>query len=218
MTRVIGGFSFLTDHLKARLLLFINLLVRLFHFLAAHGKVEHAKLGDAESAKSDIKRSFQALEALEGASANTYNRPLVLTRAANVALRAGDTQQAFQYYDAAENVLSTAQEKMLPLVRILHSSIKDLLGAFVGDKKKFDHAVLVELIPGSSARMVGFLTSDDLAFLGLRDEVSVYLPQSYNFAGQLVVVPRSRVKTLDAPSSDVMTFVVSGGVAGRKEA
>ena len=105
----------------------------------------------------------------------------------------------------------------LPLVRILHSSIKDLLGAFVGDKKKFDHAVLVELIPGSSARMVGFLTSDDLAFLGLRDEVSVYLPQSYNFAGQLVVVPRARVKTLEAPSSDVMTFVVSGGVAGRKE-
>jgi len=104
----------------------------------------------------------------------------------------------------------------LPLVRILHSSIKDLLGAFVGDKKKFDHAVLVDLIPGSSARVVGFLTSDDLEFLGLRDQVSVYLPQSYNFAGQLVVVPRSSVKTIEAPSSEVMTFVVSGGVAGKK--
>jgi uncharacterized membrane protein len=113
------------------------------------------------------------------------------------------------------NMLDGLLDK-LPLVRILHSSIKDLLGAFVGDKKKFDHAVLVDLIPGSSARVVGFLTSDDLEFLGLRDQVSVYLPQSYNFAGQLVVVPRSSVKTLEAPSSEVMTFVVSGGVAGKK--
>jgi uncharacterized membrane protein len=113
------------------------------------------------------------------------------------------------------NLLDGLLDK-LPLVRILHSSIKDLLGAFVGDKKKFDHAVLVDLIPGSSARVVGFLTSDDLEFLGLRDQVSVYLPQSYNFAGQLVVVPRSSVKTLEAPSSEVMTFVVSGGVAGKK--
>jgi uncharacterized membrane protein len=41
----------------------------------------------------------------------------------------------------------------------------------------------------------------------------VYLPQSYNFAGQMLVFPRQNVVPLDVPSARVMTFVVSGGVA-----
>jgi len=40
----------------------------------------------------------------------------------------------------------------------------------------------------------------------------VYFPQSYNFAGQLVVVPAARVTRIEAPSSDVLAFIVSGGV------
>jgi hypothetical protein len=41
----------------------------------------------------------------------------------------------------------------------------------------------------------------------------VYLPQSYNFAGQTLVLPSDRVTRIEAPSSRVMAFVVSGGVA-----
>ena len=37
-----------------------------------------------------------------------------------------------------------------PLVKLLYSSLKDLIGAFVGDKKKFDRPVKVELVPGSN--------------------------------------------------------------------
>ena len=48
--------------------------------------------------------------------------------------------------------------------------------------------------------------------LGLQDSVAVYFPQSYAFAGNTIVVPASRVTRLDAVSSDVMAFVVSGGV------
>jgi uncharacterized membrane protein len=44
--------------------------------------------------------------------------------------------------------------------------------------------------------------------------VSVYVPQSYNFAGQLFVFPRQQVIPLDANSGEVMTLIVSGGVAG----
>jgi uncharacterized membrane protein len=40
----------------------------------------------------------------------------------------------------------------------------------------------------------------------------VYLPQSYHWAGQLVVVPSSQVVFLNAAASDVLAFVVSGGV------
>lgn len=101
----------------------------------------------------------------------------------------------------------------LPLIRMLHGAVKDVLGAFVGDKKSFDRPVMVDMSADGTIRVVGFLTRDDLSFLGTDGDVAVYLPQSYNFAGNLIVVPAARVHPIDAPSSDVMTFLVSGGVS-----
>jgi uncharacterized membrane protein len=100
----------------------------------------------------------------------------------------------------------------LPFVRILYTSTKDLLNAFVGEKRRFDSPVLVALSADGAVRTFGFITQKSLAGLGLKDDVAVYFPQSYNFAGQLVIVPASRVTKLDAPSSDVLAFIVSGGV------
>lgn len=107
----------------------------------------------------------------------------------------------------------------LPLVKLLHTSVKDLMGAFVGDKRRFDVPVSIEIIAGSDVRAFGFVTRDSLADLGLGDElVAVYLPQSYNFAGQLLAVPRGRVRPLEHDSAAMMAFVVSGGVSGVKQA
>lgn len=100
----------------------------------------------------------------------------------------------------------------LPFVRILYNATKDLLDAFVGEKRRFDRPVLVALSADGAVRTFGFITQQSLAQLGLADDVAVYFPQSYNFAGQLVVVPAARVTALDAPSSDVLAFIVSGGV------
>ena len=100
----------------------------------------------------------------------------------------------------------------VPLVRLLYSSTKDLLNAFVGEKRRFDKPVLVEIVPGSEARAFGFVTQESLDGLGLRGHVAVYFPQSYNFAGSLVVFPVKQVQRLDAESSAVMAFIVSGGV------
>jgi len=105
----------------------------------------------------------------------------------------------------------------IPLVKVLYSSIKDITNALVGEKKTFDHPVLVSLTPDGSVRVVGFVTKESLEEWGLRDEVAVYLPQSYNFAGNLVVVPKERVSPIEAEGSEVLTFVLSGGVAGGKE-
>jgi uncharacterized membrane protein len=104
----------------------------------------------------------------------------------------------------------------LPLVKMIYGSIKDLFEAFVGDKKSFNKPVLVQLIPGGSARMVGFVTNEDLSVLGIKDDVAVYLPQSYNFAGNMIVVPREAVTPMNAESGDVMKFIVSGGVSSSK--
>lgn len=100
----------------------------------------------------------------------------------------------------------------LPFVRLLYSSTKDLLNAFVGEKRRFDTPVLVALSEDGAVRTFGFITQASLASLGLPNDVAVYFPQSYNFAGQLVVVPSSRVTRLEAESSEVLAFIVSGGV------
>ena len=102
----------------------------------------------------------------------------------------------------------------LPFVRLLYQSTRDLLNAFVGEKRRFDAPVIVSLGPGLSAQALGFVTQESLERFGLADHVAVYLPQSYNFAGQVLVFPKSAVTRLDGKSSDVLAFIVSGGVTG----
>ena len=102
----------------------------------------------------------------------------------------------------------------LPLVKLLYTSLKDLIEAFVGDKKRFDRPVLVALDPESGFGFLGFLTRDDLKNFGLGDKVAVYFPQSYNFAGNLLIVPRERIIPVEIDSKTAMTLIVSGGVSG----
>lgn len=98
-----------------------------------------------------------------------------------------------------------------PLVRLIYASLRDLLEAFVGDKKRFDQPVAVSIADG--VRTLGFVTQDDLGFLGLPGEVAVYLPFSYSIAGMMVVVSAARVERLSIDSAGVMALIVSGGVS-----
>jgi uncharacterized membrane protein len=107
--------------------------------------------------------------------------------------------------------LTDAMFTRAPLVRIVYAAVKDLLEAFVGDKKRFDRPVAVAI--SDTVTTLGFLTRNDLSFLALNERVAVYLPFSYSMAGILLVVPASRVTPLDADSASVMALVVSGGVS-----
>lgn len=100
----------------------------------------------------------------------------------------------------------------LPFVRLLYTSTKDLLNAFVGERRRFDRPVLVTLVPDGGLQAIGFVTQSSLEQLGVAGKVAVYLPQSYNFAGSLFVCPAERVTPLNIESAEVMAFVVSGGV------
>ena len=100
----------------------------------------------------------------------------------------------------------------LPFVNLVYGSTRDLIKAFVGEKRRFDKPVLVQLVPGSDAHVLGFVTQESLTRLGLEAMVSVYVPQSYNFAGQLFLFPATTVQRLNASSSAVMAFIISGGV------
>ena len=100
----------------------------------------------------------------------------------------------------------------LPFVNLVYGSTRDLVKAFVGEKRRFDKPVLVQLVPGSNAHVLGFVTQESMTRLGLESMVSVYVPQSYNFAGQLFIFPATSVQRLDTSSSAVMAFIISGGV------
>lgn len=102
--------------------------------------------------------------------------------------------------------------KRLPLLNFIYSSIKDLTEAFVGDEKKFNHPVLVEV--EGDLKKIGFLTQSDLTKLGLPEEVAVYFPLSYSFAGQLCIVRKDKVTDLKMSAAEAMKLVVSGGVSG----
>ena len=102
----------------------------------------------------------------------------------------------------------------LPLVRLLYASTRDLLNAFVGERRRFDAPVVVSLGAEGTVKALGFVTQESLAGYGLAGHVAVYLPHSYNVTGNLIVVPASQVEPIAAGGADIMTFIVSGGVTG----
>lgn len=101
----------------------------------------------------------------------------------------------------------------IPLVKMLYSALKDLFRAFLSEQKSFSRPVLVQMSEDGAVRLIGFVTQDSLSEFGLEDDVAVYLPQSYNFAGHLILVPRDRVRPLEVPTAQVTAFLVSGGVS-----
>jgi len=98
-----------------------------------------------------------------------------------------------------------------PIVRIVYSAIKDLLEAFVGNKRRFDRPVAIAVSEG--VKTFGFITRDDLTSLGMPGEVAVYVPFSYTWDGCLLIVARERVTPIEADSASILALVVSGGVS-----
>jgi uncharacterized membrane protein len=105
----------------------------------------------------------------------------------------------------------------IPLVKLIYSAVKDLLGAFVGDKKKFNKPVLVRINKDNNLYQIGFITQSDLSDLGLDDMVVVYFPHSYAFSGFHYFVSKENIKPLNISGPIAMKFIVSGGVSGFKE-
>ncbi len=101
----------------------------------------------------------------------------------------------------------------IPLVGIIYLSIKDLINAFVGDKKKFNQAVIFTVNKENGIHKLGFITQTDLAFLDKEGFVMIYSPHSYAFSGETLIMPRANVKLLNIPASEVMKLIVSGGVS-----
>ncbi len=102
----------------------------------------------------------------------------------------------------------------IPLLKVIFSAFNDLFSAFVGKERKFNRPVLVLVNPITNLEKMGFLTEDDLSMIDQKEKVAVYFPHSYNFSGELYIVPKAQVRPIDLNPAEVMKFIVSAGVAG----
>ena len=100
-----------------------------------------------------------------------------------------------------------------PGIKFIYTSTRDFFEAFAGDRKRFNKAVLANVF-AEDVWIVGFLTDEEMHKFELgSDKVAVYVPQAYNFAGQLYILPREKVKKIDRISSgEAMKYAVTGGV------
>ena len=100
-----------------------------------------------------------------------------------------------------------------PGIKFIYSSTKDFFEAFAGDKRKFNKSVLINVY-ADNVWIIGFVTDEELQKFELgMDMISVYVPQAYNFAGQLYLLPKDRVKLIETiTSGQAMKYAVTGGV------
>ena len=99
-----------------------------------------------------------------------------------------------------------------PGIKFIYSTLKDFFEAFAGEKKKFTHNVLAN-VDDNDVWRVGFITQDNMAEFGFEGYVAVYIPMAYSVAGNVYIIPKSRVRPITNISAvQSMKFAVSGGV------
>ena len=100
-----------------------------------------------------------------------------------------------------------------PGIKFIYTSTKDFFEAFAGDKRKFNKSVLANVF-SEDVWIVGFLTDEEMQKFDLgANMVAVYVPQAYNFAGQLYILPRDKVKKIEKiTAGEAMKYAVTGGV------
>lgn len=101
----------------------------------------------------------------------------------------------------------------VPLLELIYSAIKDFFSAFVGKDKKFNRPVMFKINPSDLASRIGFITNEHLEAFGADEQVAVYVPFSYTFTGETYLVAKEAIQPINAPASEVMKFLVAGGVA-----
>lgn len=112
-------------------------------------------------------------------------------------------------FDFLSNIM-----KKIPLVNFIYTSLNDVIDAVAGDKKKFNHPVLVKFDKEGTLLKPGFVTQSDFSDQDLGPYISVYMPHSYNFSGNLFLVDKSRIIKLEGSNSQIMKYIVSAGLTG----
>ncbi|MGB3073902.1 MAG: DUF502 domain-containing protein, partial [Chitinophagales bacterium] len=102
-----------------------------------------------------------------------------------------------------------------PFAKVIYTSIKDLFNAFAGNNRTFTQPVMVTLFKDAGIQKLGFITKEDLSEIGISGLSAVYFPHSYNFSGNLYLVPKENITVLKSfEATNALKFIVSGGITG----
>lgn len=98
----------------------------------------------------------------------------------------------------------------VPLFGNIYGIIKDTVNSFSANKKGFSRLVMVNL--SNELKVLGFLTNDKESSFVPKGYVAVYLMQSMQWAGNLILVPKEKVQELEVSSEDALKFIASAGL------
>ncbi len=116
-------------------------------------------------------------------------------------------------FDAFDHLL-----QHIPGIKYIYSSIKEVMGSFVGDKKRFNKPVWVCVNHNPEVWRIGFMTQKDMAYLGMATKVAVYLPHAYAVSGYVVITEFKNIKPVTKmTAAEAMKFAVSGGITSLEE-
>jgi len=101
----------------------------------------------------------------------------------------------------------------VPLLGSIYGIIKDTVNSFSGDKKGFSRLVLVNM--SNDLKLLGFLTNDEESTFIPKGYVAVYLMQSMQWAGNLILVPKDQVQLINVSSEEALKFIASAGLLSK---
>lgn len=108
----------------------------------------------------------------------------------------------------------------IPVVGQIYKALKDITKSIVGTENKFTEPVIAELTEGSMYK-IGFVTNKDIASLlgnldfgkeSSTDMYLVYFPMSFSLAGDVFLVPKSKLKPIDKNAKAILQTIISGGI------
>lgn len=115
------------------------------------------------------------------------------------------------------NRLLNYLEKLIikvPFLGSIYGIIKDTVNSFSANKKGFSRLVIVNM--SNELKLLGFLTNDEESEFIPKGYVAVYLMQSMQWAGNLILVPEDKVQPIEVPSEDALKFIASAGLLSKK--
>ncbi len=103
----------------------------------------------------------------------------------------------------------------IPLVRVIHSSIKQASSALLMQKEEFKRVVLIEY-PRKGVYVIGFVaggSAEEIQEKTSEHTLNVFVPTSPNpTSGFLVMIPEKDVVSLDMSVEDGLKMIVTGGL------
>jgi uncharacterized membrane protein len=110
--------------------------------------------------------------------------------------------------------LASLTEKLLqriPLVKTVYASVRDI-SKFAASSKNDELQKTVLVTLDNDIKVLGFITQKNLPFDENNQLLAVYVPMSYQIGGFTLILPESRIETINMKAQDAMRFVVTAGM------